>query len=78
MKNKKECLSIKLMAEQEVVLFRQQLQALRQALARAQADNMRMRQQQDSQVSECQNLSSSLSLCFAKLNVATRSSPCCP
>nr|KAF6506165.1 hypothetical protein HJG63_007982 [Rousettus aegyptiacus] len=49
MKNKKECLSIKLMAEQEVVLFRQQLQALRQALARAQADNMRMRQQQDSQ-----------------------------
>ncbi|XP_039725921.1 uncharacterized protein LOC120608203 [Pteropus medius] len=49
MKNKKECLSIKLMAEQEVVLFRQQLQALRQALARAQADNMRMRKQQDSQ-----------------------------
>ena len=50
MQRKKECLSIKLMAEQEAVLFRQQLLALRQALARAQADNVRMRKQQDNQV----------------------------
>ncbi|XP_072594559.1 uncharacterized protein [Vulpes vulpes] len=49
MQRKKECLSIKLMAEQEAVLFRQQLLALRQALARAQADNVRMRKQQDNQ-----------------------------
>lgn len=49
---KKECLNIKLMAEQEVVLFRQQLLALRQALARAQADNVKMCRQQENQVSE--------------------------
>lgn len=40
------------MAEQEVVLFRQQLLALRQALAKAQARNVRMCEQQESQVSE--------------------------
>lgn len=42
MQSKKECLNIKLMAEQEVLLFCQQLLALRQALARAQADNVRI------------------------------------
>ncbi|XP_015428202.1 PREDICTED: coiled-coil domain-containing protein 162 [Myotis davidii] len=47
--SKKECVSTKLMAEQEVVLFRQQLLALRQALARAQAHNVRMCEQQESQ-----------------------------
>uniref|UniRef100_A0A8C0X3Y0 Uncharacterized protein n=1 Tax=Castor canadensis TaxID=51338 RepID=A0A8C0X3Y0_CASCN len=47
--NKKECLSIKLMTEQEVSLLRQQLRALRQALARAQADNTRLWMQQNSQ-----------------------------
>ncbi|CAK6446706.1 unnamed protein product [Pipistrellus nathusii] len=47
--SKKECVSAKLMAEQEVVLFRQQLLALRQALARAQARNVRMCEQQESQ-----------------------------
>ncbi|XP_037698208.1 uncharacterized protein LOC119539130 isoform X3 [Choloepus didactylus] len=47
--SKKECFSIKLMAEREVVLFRQQLLALRQALARAQADNAKMWKQQDKQ-----------------------------
>ncbi|XP_010854933.1 PREDICTED: coiled-coil domain-containing protein 162-like [Bison bison bison] len=46
---KKECLNIKLMAEREVVLFRQQLLALRQALARAQADNVKMCRQQENQ-----------------------------
>uniref|UniRef100_A0A7N9DEJ6 Coiled-coil domain-containing protein 162 n=1 Tax=Macaca fascicularis TaxID=9541 RepID=A0A7N9DEJ6_MACFA len=47
--SKKECLRIKLMAEREVGLFRQQILALRQALARAQADSARMWKQQDSQ-----------------------------
>ncbi|XP_033090718.1 coiled-coil domain-containing protein 162 isoform X2 [Trachypithecus francoisi] len=47
--SKKECLRIKLMAEREVGLFRQQILALRQALARAQADSVRMWKQQDSQ-----------------------------
>ncbi|XP_006840054.1 PREDICTED: coiled-coil domain-containing protein 162-like [Chrysochloris asiatica] len=47
--SKKECLSTKLMAEREVVLFRQQLLALKQALARAQADNVSMWKQQESQ-----------------------------
>ena len=68
MQSKKECLSIKLMAEQEAVLFHQQLGVLRQALAGAQAANTRMRKQQDNQVSEHQNPSSSLplsSLCKA-------------
>ncbi|XP_012924408.2 putative uncharacterized protein C6orf183 homolog isoform X3 [Heterocephalus glaber] len=47
--SKKECLRIKLMAEQEAGLFRQQLLALRQALARAQADNARLWKQQEKQ-----------------------------
>nr|XP_010987955.2 uncharacterized protein LOC105097150 isoform X2 [Camelus dromedarius] len=49
MQSKKECLSVKLMAEHEVTLFRQQLLALRQALARAQADNARVCRQQENQ-----------------------------
>ncbi|XP_058590881.1 uncharacterized protein LOC131514658 isoform X3 [Neofelis nebulosa] len=49
MQSKKECLSIKLMAEQEAVLFHQQLGVLRQALAGAQAANTRMRKQQENQ-----------------------------
>uniref|UniRef100_G3SS38 Coiled-coil domain containing 162 n=2 Tax=Loxodonta africana TaxID=9785 RepID=G3SS38_LOXAF len=48
--SKKECLSIKLMAEREVALFRQQLLALRQALARAQGDNVNMWKRQENQV----------------------------
>ncbi|VTJ71870.1 Hypothetical predicted protein [Marmota monax] len=55
-RSKKECLRIKLMAEQEAGLFRQQLLALRQALASAQADNAKMRKRQDDQVSELQTL----------------------
>ncbi|XP_058163219.1 uncharacterized protein [Dasypus novemcinctus] len=47
--SKKECFRIKLMAEREAVLFRQQLLALRQALARAQADKARIWKQQDEQ-----------------------------
>ncbi|KAM6181754.1 uncharacterized protein O8D03_000195 [Erethizon dorsatum] len=47
--SKKEYLSIKLMAEREAGLFRQHLLALRQALARAQADNARLWEQQDKQ-----------------------------
>ncbi|KAM6185181.1 uncharacterized protein ACDL77_013984 [Rhynchocyon petersi] len=47
--SKKECVSTKLMAEQEAVLFRQQLLALRQALARAQADNVSLWKRQESQ-----------------------------
>lgn len=68
--SKKECVSTKLMAEQEVVLFRQQLLALRQALARAQAHNVRMCEQQESQVSEPGARS-------AKQNVAPGSRWCC-
>ncbi|XP_004674134.2 PREDICTED: coiled-coil domain-containing protein 162 [Condylura cristata] len=47
--SKKECLSIKLMAEQEEVLFCQQLLAVRQALVKAQSDSMRLYRQQDKQ-----------------------------
>ncbi|XP_006881290.1 PREDICTED: coiled-coil domain-containing protein 162-like [Elephantulus edwardii] len=47
--NKKECLRTKLMAEQEVVLLRQELQALRQALARAQADNISLWRRHENQ-----------------------------
>uniref|UniRef100_UPI00254179EA coiled-coil domain-containing protein 162-like n=1 Tax=Euleptes europaea TaxID=460621 RepID=UPI00254179EA len=47
--NKKECLKYKMMAEQEVVLFRQQLKAARKALAQSQAENKRLRQQLDKQ-----------------------------
>uniref|UniRef100_A0AC11EJI6 Uncharacterized protein n=1 Tax=Ovis aries TaxID=9940 RepID=A0AC11EJI6_SHEEP len=53
---KKECLNIKLMAEREVVLFRQQLLALRQALARAQADNVKMCRRQENQAQLLQEL----------------------
>ncbi|XP_068841042.1 coiled-coil domain-containing protein 162-like [Capricornis sumatraensis] len=53
---KKECLNIKLMAEREVALFRQQLLALRQALARAQADNVKMCRQQENQAQLLQEL----------------------
>uniref|UniRef100_A0A673U0P3 Coiled-coil domain containing 162 n=1 Tax=Suricata suricatta TaxID=37032 RepID=A0A673U0P3_SURSU len=49
MQSKKECVRIRLMAEQEAVLFHQELGALRQALAGAQADNTRMRKQQENQ-----------------------------
>lgn len=77
MQSKKECSSIKLMAEQEAVLFHQQLGALRQALARAQAHNTRMRKQQDNQVSEPQNPSSSLPpLNSAKVAVDPEAAPC--
>lgn len=61
MQSKKECLHVKLMAEREASLFRQQLLALRQALARAQADNTWLREQQNKQVPRPQT-SSSLSL----------------
>ncbi|XP_063110059.1 centrosomal protein CEP57L1 isoform X4 [Cavia porcellus] len=47
--SKKECSRIKLMAEQEASLFRQQLLALRQALARARADNERLWRQLNKQ-----------------------------
>ncbi|OBS78546.1 hypothetical protein A6R68_19055, partial [Neotoma lepida] len=47
--SKKECLRIKLMAEQEVSLLRQQLLAVRQALAKAQTDNRKLWRQQDTQ-----------------------------
>ncbi|XP_059257148.1 uncharacterized protein LOC132018346 [Mustela nigripes] len=49
LQSKKECLSVQLMADQEVVLLRQQLRGLRQALARAQADNARMLRMHDNQ-----------------------------
>lgn len=74
LQSKKECLSVQLMADQEVVLLRQQLRALRQALARAQADNARMVRQHDNQVSEPQEPSPSLSLsslCKASCGVET-------
>ncbi|KAK7808525.1 hypothetical protein U0070_003162 [Myodes glareolus] len=45
----RECLRIKLMAEQEVGLLRQQLRAARQALAKAQTDNRKLWRQQDTQ-----------------------------
>uniref|UniRef100_G1RPP9 Coiled-coil domain containing 162 n=1 Tax=Nomascus leucogenys TaxID=61853 RepID=G1RPP9_NOMLE len=54
--SKKEYLRIKLMAEREMGLFRQQVLALRQALARAQADSARIWKQQDSQISKPQSL----------------------
>ncbi|XP_017908577.1 PREDICTED: coiled-coil domain-containing protein 162 isoform X4 [Capra hircus] len=53
---KKEGLNIKLMAEREVVLFRQQLLALRQALARAHADNVKMCRRQENQAQLLQEL----------------------
>ncbi|XP_060112839.1 coiled-coil domain-containing protein 162-like [Heteronotia binoei] len=47
--NKKECLKFKMMAEQEVILFHQQLEAARKALAQSQAENKRLKQQLDKQ-----------------------------
>ncbi|XP_035294296.1 uncharacterized protein Ccdc162p [Cricetulus griseus] len=47
--SQRECLRIKLMAEQEVGLLHQQLLAARQALAEAHTDNRKLRQQQDTQ-----------------------------
>lgn len=77
--SKKECLNIQLMAEREVVLFRQQLLALRQALARAQADNTRMRKQQDHQVSAPQKPKPSFSLnSLCKGACGPGSTTCCP
>ncbi|KAM9665221.1 LOW QUALITY PROTEIN: uncharacterized protein ACIGJ3_008931 [Trichechus inunguis] len=65
----KKCLSIKLIAEREVVLFRQELLALRQALARAQGDNVSTWKWQENQVSGPQGSSLFLflsTLCKAK------------
>ncbi|XP_077158407.1 uncharacterized protein LOC143819972 isoform X3 [Paroedura picta] len=47
--NKKECLKYKMMAEQQVILFHQQLKAARNALAQSQAENKRLKQQLDKQ-----------------------------
>ncbi|XP_061479532.1 uncharacterized protein LOC133383234 isoform X2 [Rhineura floridana] len=47
--NKKEYLKSKLMAEQEAILFQQQLRAARKALAQSQTENKRLKQQLDKQ-----------------------------
>ncbi|XP_048348944.1 uncharacterized protein LOC125430762 isoform X3 [Sphaerodactylus townsendi] len=47
--NKKACLKCKVMAEQEAVLFHQQLKAARKALAQSQAENKRLKQKLDKQ-----------------------------
>ncbi|XP_076408505.1 uncharacterized protein LOC102904867 isoform X1 [Peromyscus maniculatus bairdii] len=47
--SKRECSRTKLMAAQEVHFLQQQLLAARQALAEAQADNRKLRRQQDTQ-----------------------------
>ncbi|EMP38038.1 hypothetical protein UY3_04797 [Chelonia mydas] len=49
LQNKEECLNAKMLAEQEVFLFRQQLVAVRKALAKSQADNERLKKQLDKQ-----------------------------
>uniref|UniRef100_A0A8C0HAT9 Uncharacterized protein n=1 Tax=Chelonoidis abingdonii TaxID=106734 RepID=A0A8C0HAT9_CHEAB len=49
LQNKEECLNAKMLAEQEVLLFRQQLVAIRKALAKSQADNERLKKQLDKQ-----------------------------
>uniref|UniRef100_A0A8C3S8N3 Coiled-coil domain-containing protein 162 n=1 Tax=Chelydra serpentina TaxID=8475 RepID=A0A8C3S8N3_CHESE len=49
LQNKEECLNAKMLAEQEVLLFRQQLVAVRKALAKSQADNERLKKQLDKQ-----------------------------
>uniref|UniRef100_A0A674HYJ5 Coiled-coil domain containing 162 n=2 Tax=Terrapene triunguis TaxID=2587831 RepID=A0A674HYJ5_9SAUR len=49
LQNKEECLNAKMLAEQEVLLFRQQLVAIRKALAKSQADNERLKEQLDKQ-----------------------------
>ncbi|KAM9156376.1 coiled-coil domain-containing protein 162-like [Pangshura tecta] len=50
LQNKEECVTAKMLAEQEVLLFRQQLVAIRKALAKSQADNERLKKQLDKQV----------------------------
>lgn len=62
--SKKECLRIKLMAEQEVALLHQQLLAARQALTKAQTENRKLWRQNDTQVPRTPEL--------ATLSVATR------
>ncbi|XP_053237610.1 uncharacterized protein LOC128410420 isoform X11 [Podarcis raffonei] len=47
--NKKEYLKCKLMAEQEAIIFQQQLRAARKALAESQTENKRLKQQLDKQ-----------------------------
>ncbi|XP_019375660.1 PREDICTED: transmembrane protein FLJ37396 isoform X2 [Gavialis gangeticus] len=47
--NKKECLTAKMMAEQEVTLFHEQLVAVRKALARSEAENEKLQKQLDQQ-----------------------------
>uniref|UniRef100_A0A8C4WHW8 Coiled-coil domain-containing protein 162 n=1 Tax=Gopherus evgoodei TaxID=1825980 RepID=A0A8C4WHW8_9SAUR len=47
LQNKEECLNAKMLAEQEVLLFHQQLVAIRKALAKSQADNERLKKQLD-------------------------------
>uniref|UniRef100_G1KF50 Uncharacterized protein n=1 Tax=Anolis carolinensis TaxID=28377 RepID=G1KF50_ANOCA len=49
-KNKKEYLKLKMMAEKEAVLFRQQLRSARKALAQSQAENKKLNGQLDKQV----------------------------
>ncbi|XP_064412378.1 coiled-coil domain-containing protein 162 [Latimeria chalumnae] len=44
-KNKKDCLSVKMIAEEEVILLRQQLVAVRKALAQSQSEYEKMKQQ---------------------------------
>ncbi|XP_009461638.1 PREDICTED: coiled-coil domain-containing protein 162-like [Nipponia nippon] len=46
LQNKKECLNAKMMAEQEVTLFRGQLTSVRKALAKSQADNDKLKKQE--------------------------------
>ncbi|XP_060609133.2 coiled-coil domain-containing protein 162-like [Anolis sagrei] len=48
-KNKKEYLKLKMMAEKEAVLFRQQLRSARKALAQSQAENKKLKGQLDKQ-----------------------------
>ncbi|XP_028624884.1 uncharacterized protein LOC114622640 [Grammomys surdaster] len=54
--SKKECLRIKLMAEQEVALLYHQLLAARQALSQAQTDNSKLRWQNDTQAQRLREL----------------------
>ncbi|NXY72153.1 CC162 protein, partial [Glareola pratincola] len=45
LQNKKECLNVKMMAEQEVASFQGQLTSVRKALAKSQADNDKLKEQ---------------------------------
>uniref|UniRef100_A0A8C8S497 Coiled-coil domain-containing protein 162 n=1 Tax=Pelusios castaneus TaxID=367368 RepID=A0A8C8S497_9SAUR len=47
--NKEECLNAKMLAEQEVLLFRRQLLAVRNALVTSEAENERLKKQLDKQ-----------------------------